>query len=657
MTSMRSAVLRTCLASAGALTVCLVPALMAAPVSAMPLNGEANNLTVTKTATATYGRTFLWEISKSGPSDEIIADGDSLSRQYSVTVTPKEFNDGDRQLIGTITIDNPNTVAVPASVSDVVDIDGALGTSCTLDAVDITVPASGSVGVGYNCTFESVPDGAFEGTNTATVTWDGAALGSPGSSATGVATFTGTQNGSAYKVIQVRDTAASPAILGSADYDDGPTTFTYSVDVPGVAGSCEVISNTATIVDTGLPASHSFTLCVGADLQASKTAAGSLTRTYKWSINKTAGPVTGSAGTTVPYAVTLAPDGRTDSNRVVTGAVTVTNPNNWQAIRATVTELPSFGVPATCTLSYPGGGTSVLVAASASVDVGYSCTVSGQPTGGPTNNAQVDWNSVTAHTPAATTTASAPVLFTPSVEVNKTVTVTDDQAGLGTVTLGSRTWTAGPQTFSYSVAYPAPGTGCVTKVNTATITQTGQSDSASAQVCAPGLGAKPVSYWQTGAGRDVILAAGTAPGSTTCALTPYLRGYGPFSSLGANARCSTVATWVTNQMARGTVGGASVKNQLRAQMLGTALNVYFSDPALGGNDIGAPAPIGGVSVQVGGYAPAFGAAATSTVSGMLSYASSQYVVATKAWYGGVVATQTKARDGFLAVNTNVIPLG
>ena len=33
-------------------------------------------------------------------------------------------------------------------------------------------------------------------------------------------------------------------------------------------------------------------------------------------------------------------------------------------------------------------------------------------------------------------------------------------------------------------------------------------------------------------------------------------------------------------------------------MLATALDVYFSDPSLGGNKIGAPTPIGGVNIDL-----------------------------------------------------------
>src|SRR4029077_18798265 len=43
---------------------------------------------------------------------------------------------------------------------------------------------------------------------------------------------------------------------------------------------------------------------------------------------------------------------------------------------------------------------------------------------------------------------------------------------------------------------------------------------------------------------------------------------------------------------------SSVLAELKMQALGTALNVYFSDPSLGGNTISAPAPIGNYSVDL-----------------------------------------------------------
>jgi len=112
---------------------------------------------------------------------------------------------------------------------------------------------------------------------------------------------------------------------------------------------------------------------------------------------------------------------------------------------------------------------------------------------------------------------------------------------------------------------------------------------------------------------------------------------------------------------------------LKAQMLATALDVYFSIPALGGNQIGAPAPIGGVKIDLtkickmidsssgtgscsGSYenvSSAFGGAASLTVSQMLSYAASQSNAGGVTWYGNVKATQGLAKDAFDAINNQV----
>ncbi|TLZ73514.1 MAG: hypothetical protein E6K10_00125 [Methanobacteriota archaeon] len=112
---------------------------------------------------------------------------------------------------------------------------------------------------------------------------------------------------------------------------------------------------------------------------------------------------------------------------------------------------------------------------------------------------------------------------------------------------------------------------------------------------------------------------------------------------------------------------------LKAQMLATALDVYYSDPALGGNQIGASAPIGGMTIDLtqvcmmvdnsGGTATcpgtywsvsaAFGGASSMTVSQMLTYAASQSNVGGSVWYGNVKITQEMAKDAFDAINNNV----
>ena len=110
--------------------------------------------------------------------------------------------------------------------------------------------------------------------------------------------------------------------------------------------------------------------------------------------------------------------------------------------------------------------------------------------------------------------------------------------------------------------------------------------------------------------------------------------------------------------------------QLKAQMLATALDVYFSDATLGGNKIAAPTALGAVKIDLtqvctitdnsGGsgscagvlqnVTAAFGGVTSKTISSMLTYAASQSNVGGVTWYGNVKATQALAKNVFDAIN-------
>src|SRR5258708_18536427 len=102
------------------------------------------------------------------------------------------------------------------------------------------------------------------------------------------------------------------------------------------------------------------------------------------------------------------------------------------------------------------------------------------------------------------------------------------------------------------------------------------------------------------------------------------------------------------------------------QALATALNVYFSDPALGGNTISAPAPLGNVSVDlthvcvmkdtagtgvgtctgtVGSSINAFVGATQLTVSQMLAVSSSLSNAGRIGLYSSA-STQSRAKAAF-----------
>src|SRR5205085_1881782 len=99
-------------------------------------------------------------------------------------------------------------------------------------------------------------------------------------------------------------------------------------------------------------------VCTGVDLTVSKTATASFTRTYTWSIAKSADQTTQNiaAGGTASfnYTVSVNHDIGTDSKWVVSGTITVKNPNDFEDIVVNVADKIDNG--GTCTVT---GGSNV----------------------------------------------------------------------------------------------------------------------------------------------------------------------------------------------------------------------------------------------------------------------------------------------------------
>lgn len=110
-------------------------------------------------------------------------------------------------------------------------------------------------------------------------------------------------------------------------------------------------------------------------------------------------------------------------------------------------------------------------------------------------------------------------------------------------------------------------------------------------------GARDISFWQGSTGQAIIAGAASTKNGT-CTSVRWLRQYAPFQDPGTKATCSQVATYVLNVINAAGASGASMNALLKGQALATALDSYFSDPALGGNRIGAPAPIGAVTIDL-----------------------------------------------------------
>ena len=434
----------------------------------------SSDLTVANTATPSFTRTFGWAVTKSvDTTSQNIAAGGAATFNYAVDASKDAGVDSDWTVTGTIAVDNPNGWDVNANLADT-----APGATCALDQTSVTVPANGSVAVGYTCTSAT----GAPGTNTATATWDSTAYATPTGSASSSSDYAfATPTDLVNDTVGVYDNGS---LLGTTDHT---RQFSYPKSFAGTAGTCTSYDNTATAKSRAEVIASSktvtVTVCVNNDLTVSTAATPSFTRTYMWTIAKSvAGPttVTPAGGTaTFNYTVNANGAGTTDSGQVVAGKVTVTNPNDWDAITANVTDAVDNG--GACTVV---NGTAVSIPADSSVTVDYSCTYASSPSpAGGVNTAVASWDTSASPTPHPSAIGTVGFTFgAPTTEINKTVTVGDTFNG-STTTLGTVAY-PGPGTFAYSRTVNAPVANCLTYPNTAAIAETGQSASASVTVCA-----------------------------------------------------------------------------------------------------------------------------------------------------------------------------
>lgn len=656
---------------------------------------QGQPLTIVKDASGAYTNTYAWDIQKAVDKTEIDQSGTQATFNYTVTVSHNGGTVSNVKVTGTITVFNPNVgdvtgVNVTDRLSD--------GTECTVTNGTGATVSTGDNTFAYECLLSDRPQGELD--NTASVAWDTQTIDDgdlPGGSADFTFTNVSFTGNAIDDCVTVTDTFNSGTLMtlgvacqdGTFTKDAGNTltgfassytaptfTFTYSRTVTGTAGTCTSFDNTAlfttnTTGKTSDPADATVKLCVGQDLTVTKTATPAFKRTYTWDIGKAVDKtlVEQIGGTaTFNYQVDAKETGFGDSDWVVTGKVTVTNPNDWESITADLSDAVNNG--GTCILDQ----NSVTVAASSHEDVGYRCTfASGDPG---TNTATATWDKDAYSTPTGSASGTASFAFTtPTATVNGTVTITDTFNGV-TTTLGTLAATDvapfASASYKYQHTVNVPANNCVTYTNTAKIVETGQSVSKTVEVCGPAkTGALTMGFWQNKNGQGIITSGASV--SNVCKSGTWLRQYAPFQDLSVTATCAQVGTYVTNIIKAANASGSSMNAMLKAQMLATALDVYFSDPALGTNKIGAPAPIGGVVIDLtkichmidgsGGTATcsgsyenvssAFGGASSLSVSAMLTYAASQSNLGGISWYGQVKATQGLAKDAFDAINNQV----
>ena len=418
----------------------------------------------------------------------------------------------------------------------------------------------------------------------------------------------------------------------------------------------------------------------GDKLTISKDAAGAYKSTYTWTIAKDVDKtlVRQLGGSAIfSYTVKVTNDGGTIGDVKVAGTISIFNPN----VDAQSNTVPVSGVDVAdqlsdgtvCTVTDGAGATLTQ----AEADFAYECTLGGLPQGELDNTASVSWPAQFLGNSALLDAGSADFTFSnisfDQDAIDECVDVADTFNGsastLGTVCAGD----TNPTEFTYSRTIPVTPNACVTYDNTAAFTtnDTGAIGSASRSVavCGPVKGGLTMGFWQNNNGQNIIKTGASTGG--VCSSGTWLRQYVPFQDLSATADCKAVATYVTNVVKAANASGAAMNSMLKGQMLATALDVYFSDPALGGTKTsaynGGYTNLGSVKVDltkvcknIGGgctiyenTSAAFGGAEKLTVSQLLAYAAGQSNAGGTSWYGQVKTTQELAKDTFDAINNQV----
>jgi hypothetical protein len=235
----------------------------------------ASDLTVAKTATPAFARTFTWGITKSANPTSFTGNaGGPKVVAYRVEVSHNTGVDSGWQVTGKVTVSNPNEFAVSGLTVTENNSSCKLfnGTSYVDSMASQTVSAKGTLEIPYKCTLA----GATDGSNTATATWP-ASFGTPTTSAdSNLATwsFTGIDPTLAHACVDVTDpyfvsvtnttgemanlcldktgTQLAPTAVASGvsvDYTTYPTSkfvLTYSETLTIPSTQCQNFVNTAT---------------------------------------------------------------------------------------------------------------------------------------------------------------------------------------------------------------------------------------------------------------------------------------------------------------------------------------------------------------------------------------------------------------------------
>ncbi|MCW5844926.1 MAG: carboxypeptidase regulatory-like domain-containing protein [Caldilinea sp.] len=447
-------------------------------VSNKPIQGE---ILIIKTVNPRFVREFEWAITKTvDPPTLDLFVGDTGDISYTLDIVRSIRQDRDFAISGTVAISNPS--ALPVWINQPVD-ELSVGGAVALDCGFATWPQRINAGAEILCTYDTPMAGTFTPadtiTNSVSVSLTNSTL------YTQAVPFNFTQPAT---LIDEEVTVVDP-IGGLAEqtvsgnllltYPGSPTCDTFGDwQNGGNTGSYQIV-NTATLSGTLVDRSDSATVTVNCyRLGVSKTAQPSYTLTSTWDITKTVSDPTVDifAGDSqdVTYTVSVTNTGAYSGSWVVDGTITISNPAPLAANLSSIQDLLNSAYPGTISNCSPSG---TAIAPFGQVTCDYSIDLSGAGAIDGTNVA----SAVLVNNDGSTTSFSgsqsvdfATAQVTPD---NESVDVDDSFAGpLGSFST-TRATTYTRTLDCASVTGYVDGSASTVLGNTASIVQTGQSDS------------------------------------------------------------------------------------------------------------------------------------------------------------------------------------
>lgn len=368
-----------------------------------------------KTANVAWTRNYTWTIDKQvSPTSANLFVGEGLTLSYTVALVRTADPTQDVYAVsGTITVNNTSDHTATVPMSDCLQVQNGTWANVGSCQVIATSLAPGITTYSYN----------FPGlTLDQTKTYRNLVAVDTTLTATAAVVFPAAPTATVNGTVNVTDTN------GQSWQASGSTTFNYSKSVScTTANGRNDVNNTATITETAQTASASASYyCY--QISVAKTAATAYTKTWDWTVLKSASPLTGTiaAGEPIDVNYSIAYSATSsNSDFAAAGTITVTNPNPTRAAAlASVTDLVSPDVAGSVTcpaLSVPAGGGTLTCT--------YTATLPNADTR--TNTATVVQNLSPTGTATVSGTASVNFATATVTEVDECIVPADTYAGAG----------------------------------------------------------------------------------------------------------------------------------------------------------------------------------------------------------------------------------